>query len=73
MGTAIDNNIIKSGFNLVVYNRTADKTRGLSEAGAVVAASPKEATSKSDVILTSLRDDAALLEVVSGEKGYYPA
>ena len=62
MGTAIANNIIKSGFNLVVYNRTADKTRGLVEAGAVLTVSPKEAASKSDVILTSLSDDAALLE-----------
>jgi 3-hydroxyisobutyrate dehydrogenase-like beta-hydroxyacid dehydrogenase len=69
MGTAIDNNIIKSGFNLAVYNRTADKTRALAEAGAAIKNSPKEAASKSDVILTSLRDDAALLEVVNGEKG----
>jgi 3-hydroxyisobutyrate dehydrogenase-like beta-hydroxyacid dehydrogenase len=69
MGTAIANNIIKSGFNLVVYNRTANKTRGLVEAGAILTASPKEAASKSDVILTSLRDDAALLEVVNGGKG----
>jgi 3-hydroxyisobutyrate dehydrogenase-like beta-hydroxyacid dehydrogenase len=69
MGTEIANNIIKSGFKLVVYNRTADKTHALAEAGAIVTASPKEAASKSDVILTSLRDDAALLEVVTGEKG----
>ena len=69
MGTEIAKNIIKSGFNLVVYNRTADKTHALAEAGAIVTASPKEAASKSDVILTSLRDDAALLEVVNGEKG----
>jgi 3-hydroxyisobutyrate dehydrogenase-like beta-hydroxyacid dehydrogenase len=69
MGTAIANNIIKSGFNLAVYNRTADKTRALAEAGAAIKASPKEAALKSDVILTSLRDDAALLEVVNGEKG----
>ena len=69
MGTEIANNVIKSGFKLVVYNRTVDKTRALAEAGAVVTASPKEAASKSDVILTSLRDDAALLDVVNGEKG----
>jgi 3-hydroxyisobutyrate dehydrogenase-like beta-hydroxyacid dehydrogenase len=69
MGTEIANNIIKSGFNLVVYNRTADKTRTLAESRAVVTTSPKEAASKSDVILTSLRDDAALLEVVNGENG----
>jgi 3-hydroxyisobutyrate dehydrogenase-like beta-hydroxyacid dehydrogenase len=69
MGTAIANNIIKSGFNLAVYNRTADKTHALAEAGVAITASPKEAASKSDIILTSLRDDAALLEVVNGEKG----
>ncbi|MFL6327298.1 MAG: NAD(P)-dependent oxidoreductase [Nitrososphaeraceae archaeon] len=69
MGTAIANNIIKSGFNLIVYNRTPDKARTLVQAGAVMAASPKEVASKSDVILTSLRDDAAVLEVVNGEKG----
>ncbi len=69
MGTEIANSVIKSGFKLVVYNRTVDKTRALAEAGAVVTASPKEAASKSDVILTSLKDDAALLDVVNGEKG----
>ena len=69
MGTEIANNVIKSGFNLVVYNRTADKTRALAEAGAIVTASPKEAAAKSDIIITSLRDDAALLEVVNGENG----
>ena len=69
MGTEIANNVIKSGFKLVVYNRTVDKTRALAEAGAVVTASPKEAASKSDVILTSLNYDAALLDVVNGEKG----
>jgi 3-hydroxyisobutyrate dehydrogenase-like beta-hydroxyacid dehydrogenase len=69
METEIANNVIKSGFNLVVYNRTADKTRALAEAGAIVTASTKEAAAKSDVIITSLRDDAALLEIVSGENG----
>jgi 3-hydroxyisobutyrate dehydrogenase-like beta-hydroxyacid dehydrogenase len=69
MGTEIANNIIKSGFKLAVYNRTADKTHALAEAGAIVTTSPKEAASRSDVILTSLRDDTALLEVVNGEKG----
>ena len=41
MGTAIANNILKSGFNLVVYNRTPDNTGSLIEAGATKATSPK--------------------------------
>src|SRR5437763_10998123 len=69
MGTAIANNILKSRFKLVVYNRTSDKTRALVESGAISASSPKEAAAKSDVLLTSLRDDRALLDVVSGEEG----
>ena len=69
MGAAIADNILKSGFNVMVYNRTADKAHALAEAGAIVTASPKEAASQSDVLITSLRDDAALLEVVNGEKG----
>ncbi len=69
MGTAIANNILKSGFNLVVYNRTPDKTSSLVEAGATKAASPKEIAMKSDVVITSLRDDIAVLDVVSGEEG----
>jgi 3-hydroxyisobutyrate dehydrogenase-like beta-hydroxyacid dehydrogenase len=69
MGTAIANNILKSGYNLVVYNRTSDKTRALVESGAIGAVNPNEAAAKSDVILTSLRDDKALLEVVNGEEG----
>ena len=69
MGTAIANNILKSRFKLVVYNRTSDKTRALVGSGAISAASPKEAAAKSDVLLTSLRDDRALLDVVNGEEG----
>jgi 3-hydroxyisobutyrate dehydrogenase-like beta-hydroxyacid dehydrogenase len=69
MGTSIANNILKSGFNLVVYNRTSEKSRALVEAGAISVSSPKEAAAKSDVLLTSLRDDRALLDVVCGEEG----
>ena len=69
MGTAIAKNILKSRFNLVVYNRTIEKTYTLVEAGANSVASPKEAAAKSDVILTSLSDDNALLDVVTSEEG----
>jgi 3-hydroxyisobutyrate dehydrogenase-like beta-hydroxyacid dehydrogenase len=69
MEGAIANEILKSGFNLVVYSRTSEKTRALVQSGAISAASPKEADTKSDVLLTSLRDDCVLLDVVTGEEG----
>ena len=53
MGTVIAKNILKSGFSLVVYNRTSDKTSSLVKAGATKAASPKEVAIKSDVVITS--------------------
>ena len=69
MGTAIANNIPKSGFNLVVYDRTPDRTRSLVEAGAATATSPKQAAMRSDVLVTSLTDDRAVLDLVTGEEG----
>ena len=69
MGTAIVKNILKSGFSLIVYNRTSDKTSPLVEAGAMKATSPKGVAIKSDIVITSLRDDIAVLDVVSGEEG----
>ena len=69
MGTAIANNILKSGFNLVVYNRTPDNTLSLIEAGATTATSPKQAAMRSDVVVTSLTDDRAVLDLVTGEEG----
>jgi 3-hydroxyisobutyrate dehydrogenase-like beta-hydroxyacid dehydrogenase len=68
MGAAIASNILKSGFNVIVYNRTADKIRPLVEVGSLKATSPKEVAMKSDVVVTSLRDDHAVLDVVSGEE-----
>jgi 3-hydroxyisobutyrate dehydrogenase-like beta-hydroxyacid dehydrogenase len=70
MGTAIANNILKSGFKLVVYNRTPDKTRSLVEAEATTDTSPKQAAMRSDVLVTSLTDDRAVLDLSSsGEEG----
>jgi 3-hydroxyisobutyrate dehydrogenase len=69
MGTAIANNILTSGFNVVVYNRTPEKTRSLIEMGATKATSPKEVATKSDILVTSLTDDSSVLNVVTGEEG----
>ena len=46
IGGDIANNILKSGFNLVVCNRTQEKTHALVQSGAISAASPKEAAAK---------------------------
>ena len=40
MGTAIAHNILKSGFKLVVYNRTPNNTRSLVDASATCPSTP---------------------------------
>jgi 3-hydroxyisobutyrate dehydrogenase-like beta-hydroxyacid dehydrogenase len=46
IGEVIADNILKLGFNLVVYNRTPEKTHALVRSEASSAASPKEAAAK---------------------------
>jgi 3-hydroxyisobutyrate dehydrogenase-like beta-hydroxyacid dehydrogenase len=69
MGAGIANNILKAGFELAVYNRTAAKMRPLVEAGARPSASPREAASGADAVVTCLFDDASVLDTVSGDDG----
>ena len=46
-------NILKAGFELTVYNRTAAKMRPLIDEGAAGAGSPREASAGADVVVTS--------------------
>lgn len=63
MGLPIAKNLVFSGFNVKVYNRTVSKTTMLRDNGAHVAASPQEAATDVDILFTMLSDDAAVKEV----------
>lgn len=69
MGIPIAENILKSGHELVIYNRTASKRQSLVEKGAVMAVSPADAAEKATIVFTILSDDKAAEAVVYGEKG----
>ena len=69
MGAAIARNIMKAGFTLTVYNRTAAKMQPLVDAGAAGAASPAEAAAGAEVVVTSLMDDQSVLDAVDGGSG----
>ena len=69
MGTGIARNILKAGFEVAVYNRTAARMQPLVEAGARVSASPGEAASGADVVVSCLFDDSSVLDTVSGDDG----
>ena len=51
MGAPMARNILRGGFPLVVWNRTATKTHDLRDAGAGVAATPAEAARGADVVM----------------------
>jgi 3-hydroxyisobutyrate dehydrogenase/2-hydroxy-3-oxopropionate reductase len=70
MGGAIARRLHAAGNELVLWNRDQAKAHAISiETGAPVAATPAEAASKADVILSSLADDAALKTVYLGQSG----
>lgn len=69
MGAGMAANLVKSGHEVTVYNRTAEKAAPLVDMGAHRAGSPGEAASDSDAVFTMLSDDAAVRAVVHGDEG----
>jgi 3-hydroxyisobutyrate dehydrogenase-like beta-hydroxyacid dehydrogenase len=69
MGLAMAANLQRVGYPLIVWNRTADKAGPLLALGARVAASPAAAARASDIIISSLADDASLKAVVTAPDG----
>jgi 3-hydroxyisobutyrate dehydrogenase-like beta-hydroxyacid dehydrogenase len=69
MGSGIARNLLRAGHQVTVFNRTRAKAEALQPDGAQVAASPAEAAREAEVVMTMLADDAAVEEVVFGERG----
>ena len=70
MGLAMAANLLKAGFGLRVYNRTAEKARPLLERGATLARSPAEAAEPGGVVATMVSDDRAVEDVTLGSDGF---
>jgi 3-hydroxyisobutyrate dehydrogenase-like beta-hydroxyacid dehydrogenase len=69
MGTGIAQCILKSGHDLIVWNRTATKTGPLVALGARAATTAREAAAAAHVVITSLMDDKSVLDVVHAGDG----
>jgi 3-hydroxyisobutyrate dehydrogenase len=69
MGGSMCGHLIRSGFQTVIYNRTAAKLKGLLELGAKAATSPAEVASQADVIFTIVGFPQDLREVTLGPTG----
>jgi 3-hydroxyisobutyrate dehydrogenase len=69
MGTPMARNLLKAGFPVTIYNRTASRAEPLVADGAVLVSSPGELWGKADVVITMVADDAALQAVYKHEGG----
>lgn len=69
MGAPMASNLLRAGYPVTVYNRTASKAAPLTELGATVAASPKEAAAGADVVITMVSNDDSIIEVYEGGNG----
>ena len=69
MGSSIGARLMELGHSLTVWNRTAEKTKALADAGAAVASTPAELASSADVIISLLIDATASDAVYLGPQG----
>jgi 2-hydroxymethylglutarate dehydrogenase len=73
MGKPMARNVLKSGFSLVVHNRSRGKVDELSAEGAVAATSPADLASRCDIIVSCLPGPADVELVYLGENGVVAA
>src|SRR5437879_1937397 len=69
MGSRMARRLLTAGYDLTVYNRKRERTRLLEQAGAKVAATPRDLAAGADIILSSVADDAAVESVMFGDDG----
>ncbi|MFQ5410153.1 MAG: NAD(P)-dependent oxidoreductase [Anaerolineales bacterium] len=69
MGKSMARNLMKAGYDLVIHNRSQGAVEELVGAGAVRAASPREAAAAVDVVFTNLPDSPDVEQVALGPDG----
>jgi 3-hydroxyisobutyrate dehydrogenase len=69
MGGRMSNRLLEAGYELVVFDPSADAVARLVERGASAAASPADAAQDAAFVLCSLPNPAILRDAVAGEAG----
>lgn len=69
MGRPMGMNLLKTGHQLTVWNRTPERAQELVKAGAVLAKTPREVAAASEFLLTIVSDPPALESVLWGHEG----
>ena len=69
LGEAVVLNLLNSGYDVAVYNRTKEKTIEVEKKGAKVMDSPKTVAENVELIIIIVKDAIAVREVAFGENG----
>ena len=69
LGEAVVLNLLNSGYDVAVYNRTKEKTIEVEKKGAKVMDSPKIVAENAELIIIIVKDSIAVREVAFGENG----
>lgn len=69
MGSGMVKNLLNSGHNVSVWNRTTDKVRDFVEAGAKEALTPSDVIADSDITFSCVADPQAAKDLVFGNCG----
>ena len=69
MGAGMASNWLAKGFSLKVWNRTRAKAQPLSDKGASVGATPRDAAEDADFVFAMVADDSASREIWLGYDG----
>jgi 3-hydroxyisobutyrate dehydrogenase len=69
MGTPMASNLIKAGFEVIVFNRTPSKADKLVIEGAIRASSIRELAKNSPVVLTMVSDTPDVEDIILSENG----
>jgi 3-hydroxyisobutyrate dehydrogenase len=69
MGRGMARNLLKAGFSVRLWNRTAARAEELVAEGAIAAGSPAELAAQSDIIITCVSDTPDVEAVILGDNG----
>ncbi|WP_311267793.1 NAD(P)-dependent oxidoreductase [Sphingobium sp. WCS2017Hpa-17] len=69
MGSGMAGQLLAAGFDVTVWNRSADKAVALAEVGARVAASPADAATGAAIVIAMLADDDVSRMIWTGQGG----
>lgn len=69
MGRGMAHNLLKAGFDVTVWNRTASRMDEFAQAGASAASNPAEVAAQCDVTMVCVSDTPDVEAVILGEAG----